>query len=279
MRKLIVAFCFAAMVSPSAAFNFDQGIDLKSVGESLSAVPAEVPAAQGKYVNRRDWSRDCVRFTFSGPDLESPKIRLISRETVEECYQNPDPHAGGPVCHTTLGQTRYAVTQVKINSRELLPWESEKYDVCLEGPWLNFYERLAAYDYKVADKYVSGVNVYELAAQKKVPTPADPEGLYVISADISAASQKFVVGDKWAGYYAGDTAKITVKLKKDVPFWFDSVVVQKDFDFAPAQSYEAGFAQNLAPGKYYFEWGFRRQGAVSTGGYISRPETAAFEVK
>ncbi|MBI5208804.1 MAG: hypothetical protein HY927_02380 [Elusimicrobia bacterium] len=259
--------------------DFDQGINVSDVIKAVKEKAAENKDAQAvaahAYYTRYD--RDCVNFTIgAGDPPQTQSVWLRSTEWVEECYpQGPN---GQQVCHQRPGFTWQERASVTLRDRQpLLPWEYDRFQVCLEGPWVGIYEREAAYDYKV----VQGGNRdgdFVLAPVKKIAMSPDPTGILAQSLTPSLA---LTLKDKWASYYAGERTVLVLKLKKDVPNWFDPTLLEKELAFPAAEAYAVDFmayvkefSQGLEAGKkYYVDYSFKRVGKISKDKLMKVGET------
>lgn len=267
----------------SAEVDFDQGIDLTDVMDQVKHGDYEydIPEIGSKYTGRfNDYTRDCAVLTF-GPDdpLKSEGVWLRSQEWEEYCdyYTDPNGHQI-PNCHTVPGQSWRQKAQIIITQdRELLPWEIEAFEVCLEGPWMNIYTRAAAYKYHINSEG-SYNTIYKLTPQEKTPMAPDSAGLAVESFVYNADDKNFTLNTKdiWTDYYQGEQVRIHAVLYRDVPNWFDSKIGELDMTFDSADGYTMllDFGKKLKSGKYYAKWGFTRIGRVSTDKYIKKGNTS-----
>ena len=297
MSKKAIAMLVAVLSLSVSAFaadsiNFDQGVDVKGLLANIKTADAEgtvpaAPKAVGRYMGPSYDTRDCATFTFNATSpLASNQVQLRSTEMVQECYQvpvvTPGPN-GTPVtsytnnCYERPGNTWSDTAQVIITgAHQLLPWETESMQVCLEGPFSNISISKAAYKYNTT----SSGSVYTLSSSGKVLTDPDAAGVALDSftADKNGAVLKF--SDKWSQYYAGEQIKIHAKLKNDPQLWFDSTVSEQDFMFTVGTEYAVNFTNQLKNGRYSVEWGFTRMGGtVSTTNYVKGGESSKIDVK
>lgn len=270
MRSLVslaaVLLTLALPAAAAPAADFDAGIDAAAVlGEAKAAVSAEKVSAK----SLRRYERDCVTFRFGPADgLESEAVWLRSTEWVEECYQTGDPrHGGGRQCHERPGQTYRERAQVKLARREpLLPWESDTFQVCLEGPWVDARQFESAYEYRRAGG--SGREGLVIAEPvKKTPMRPDPMGVLATLAPDLAVT----LTDKWASYYTGEKLVVKLTLKRHYPNWFDPTLLEKEIELPVAATSVVDLKADLAQmseqpkaGKpYYVEYSIKRVGTVS----------------
>lgn len=340
-KKLVAALvCLGFAASARAEVNFDQGVDAKSVAKDAAAIdlkwnngPYWGPGIHpGPMPHHMSYSRDCHTFTFgAGSSVMSERVYLDSTEWVEECYYVPDPppphnpnqpphHPGQPPHHRTLaaavdsadtkgmqchqrpGQVFRRTAQLSIGERRLLPWENERFEVCLEGPYINLDIEKQAYTYSVSQQGDYDVQ-YKLTPGGKIAMSPDSDGLS--NGGFSMANGRFnlQVNDRWAAEYAGEKVAIRVELYKDGFWFFDSYKGKKEFTFDAAQGYQVSFAENeldtsksfsadfdpsksFTPGdpgrgatKYFVKWSFRRVGSISTGEWMDKGKTDKIEAK
>ena len=230
----------------------------------------------------------------------------------------PGGHSGGPgghhktadvtltkgmQCQQVPGQTFRTTAQLSIAQRKLFPWETESFEVCLDGPDMNINILRQAYTYSI--NAVGNYDVqYQLTPHNKVAMAPDRDGLS--AGEFSSSDGRFVfrVNDRWAAEYAGEKVAVRVELYKDGFLFFDSYRGRKEFTFDSAQGYEINFAEKeldtsksfdpnddpsrtFTPGveatrgsnKYFLKWSFRRIGQISTGGSVEKDKTDKLEVK
>ena len=228
MSKILAAAVLSALLAPSAGaeVSFDRGVDVKAAVTDAQKIEIVLPDAD-KYDGQRRYTRDCVRFS-AGPgdnDISSEKVWLRSTEYIEECHTVMQPGPNGtqvPVqhCYERPGMTWNQTAQLRIKARKLFPWESESFDICLEGPWMHLYANRQAYKYAV-DREGDYDVAYKLSPKEKIAMGPDEEGLSLAEFSYDAAAKKYVLklGDKWAAEYAGEKTVVKVELYKD-GFWF-----------------------------------------------------------
>ena len=190
-------------------------------------------------------------------------------------------------CNERVGQSFHATAQVNIAPRKLLPWESESFEVCMEGPRVDFNPRSSPYSYSVDREGMYDL-AFNLTPRYRVPTPPDGDGLYATGFSFKDGKFALSVGDRWAGEYAGEKVMVKVELFKDGFLFFNSNKGEKEFTFDAAAGYEVVFAENElvknkdfvddsadkgGAAKYYVKWGFRRVGQVSTDDYMNKGKT------
>lgn len=286
----IAVSCLA--VAASAQVSFDQGVDVKAAISQAAASDVAVPAVPA--ATRGTYDRDCVRFRFGPSDEEitSRKVYLRSTELETVCHTvmvpGPDgtqvPHQS---CHEQAGMTWHRYAQIKVNPRELFPWERDVFEVCLRGPWLDIYGRDTAYRYDAKREGSSYDTLFTLTAREKTPMDPDEEG--VSYAGFSYVDGKFVfkASDKWAKEYAGEKIVIKVDLYKDNWWIFDGYRGSKEFTFDASEGYEMSFTEDdlakpeveddmddfRGASKYYLKWGFTRVGKISTDDFVKKGKT------
>ncbi|OGS56278.1 MAG: hypothetical protein A3J79_10480 [Elusimicrobia bacterium RIFOXYB2_FULL_62_6] len=340
-KKLVaalIALGFAA--SASAEVNFDQGVDSKSVAKDASSI--EMKWNDGPYWGNNpyhgpsphhvSYSRDCHTFTFgSGSSVMSERVYLDSTEWVEECHYVPDPppphnpnhppkppmpghhpksidsamgsvDTKGMQCHQRPGQVFRRTAQISIPARQLFPWETERFEVCLNGPYMDLDIEKQAYNYSVHS--IGDYDVrYELTPNNKVAMSPDKDGLSNGGFSVANGRFAFQVNDRWGGEYAGEKVAVRAELYKDGFWFFDSYKGKKEFTFDAARGYSLDFAEgeldnsksfsadfdpsksfdvgDITKGstKYYIKWSFRRIGSISTGEWIEKGKTDKIEAK
>lgn len=307
MKKVFCAViaCAALAAQASAQVDFDRGVNTKLFAEKAAA---ELPVAR-PVPGFSHYSRDCARFAF-GPadgDQVSDRLWLRSTEYIQECRTDyvqqchtvmvPGPnHTQVPQqqcqtvpvqhCWERPGMTWSQTAQVKVLARKLLPWERESFDVCLEGPWANFYVNEAAYKYSVG-RQGNYDALYELAPQYKVPMAADENGLGYVDFSYSDGKFNFKVSDRWAKEYAGEKVAIKVDLYSEGWWVFNGYKGSKEFTFDAAGEYAMTFDEKdlekpasddrsedfRGAKKYFLKWGFRRVGAISKNDFVKKDKT------
>ncbi len=270
--RLVLTAALLAAALPAAAVDFDAAIDAAAVlseAEAAAVSAAPVAAATVRAASFRRYERDCASFRFGPNDgLASDAVWLRSTEWVEECYQTGDPrHGGGRQCHERPGRTYRERVQVTLTERKpLAPWESDSFQVCLEGPWVDVRQGESAYEYRRASGTGQEASIVATPV-KKTPMRPDPTGVTaVLAADLTATFT-----DKWASYYQGEKVVLKFTLKKHLPNWFDPVILEKETELDVASSYAVDMAAELVAaaskpeaGKtYYIEYQVKRVGAVS----------------
>lgn len=277
-----LAAALLVLALPAAAIDFDAGLDAAAVlaeAKTVSAPAAPVAAANVRAAGFRRYERDCVSFRFGPNDgLVSESVWLRSTEWVEECYQTGDPrHGGGRQCHERPGRTYRERVQVKLAERKpLAPWESDSFEVCLEGPWVDVRQHESAYEYRrAAGTGQEGTIV--ATPVKKTPMRPDPTGVIgTLASDLTVT-----FADKWASYYTGETVSIKMTVKKHLPNWFDPTLLEKEVELPVASTYVLDLAAELvaansrpeAGKSYYVEYQVKRVGAVSKPVYTKSLES------
>lgn len=273
----------SSVVYAETAVDFDQGVaDAALAFKQAKASVAAHPGAPVRPVRvaMRRYDRDCATFRFRpGDGLTSERVRLHSREWVEECYPTGDPrYGGGRTCHERPGWSYSETVQITLTDRlPLYPWEYDLFEVCLEGPWLDVYQRATAYDYRRVGGRRDGGDI-TLAPGKKLAMRPDPSG---IRPELSGALV-LTLNDKWASYYAGETTVVKLTLKREKENWFDPVLLEKEIAFPAAAAHQINllafadeFSEQARAGKkYYVKVDFQRKGSISKDVFVSAGETA-----
>jgi hypothetical protein len=308
MKTLMAVLACAALAAPAAAVDFDRGVDTKSFTEKAAAL--ELPSAR-PVPGYSHYTRDCARFSFAPAegDVLGPKawlrsteyVRECRTEYVRECYTTYKPGPNNtqiPVqtcylrpyerCWDRPGMSWQQSAQVKVLARRLLPWETESFEACLEGPWMNLYTREAAYKYDVR-RQGSYDSLFELAPLHKVPTAPDGNGLSY--GDFSYADGKFTfkVNDRWVKEYAGEKVAVKIDLYSEGWWVFNGYKGSREFTFDAAEGYTMTFSEkdleadsdkeldrsspDRGAKKYFLKWGFRRLGAVSKNDFVKKDKT------
>lgn len=258
----------AAQAQSRATPDFDQGIDARGALEDLRH-QRYGPDDRWAHPNYNRTERDCAVISFRPNDpLVSQPYTLESRQYQERCY--PSGPNGERYCHDEWVWTERRHVRVEVVGRgEMLPWEEDAFEVCLDGRWL--YARVydASHEYSLSERGDSFI----ARAGRKVPALPDPVGVINESFAFDGASGNFALTlrDRWASYYGGDQTVFKLKLKRHRENWFDETLVEKEVAFPAADSYKLAFAQwasemNPKPEngkKYYVEWRFKRAGKVS----------------
>ncbi|MBP7796671.1 MAG: hypothetical protein KA059_07865 [Elusimicrobiales bacterium] len=280
----------------NTANGFGQDVDVNNIVNNSNNVALPNPRAVPGGI--RD-TRDCARFDFgpSDSDMMSDKVWLRSDEYITECNTIYVPGANGqPVpqqnCYERLAYTYRSQVQINIKQRNLLPWERESFDVCMQGQWIDIYIVQAGYKYSISKKGYGDV-LFTLTPQNKIAMNPDVEGLSYTEFSYNKDTKKytFKVSDKWAKEYAGEKVYIKLELKKDISNWFDSSLGTKEFTFDTSNNYTMEFSEDelvkpntnndnnyrgdkLFDNKgFYLKWGFKRLGTISKDKYMDKGET------
>lgn len=261
---------FASADAPRV--NFDQSLDIPGIlgdikeNARTTTSPGE---ALGRHPSALRTERDCAIFSFSREETLSERVRLESREYIERCEH--DPH-GGRRCHEDWVWTERRHVRVLIEGRgEMLPWERDIIELCLEGRRLSGHVYDASHEYKLSLRRDDDTVIAK--AGRKIASLPDPAGIYVEALRNDAAAKNFALDlkDRWASYYKGEQTKLSVTLKRHRDNWFDDTLIEKELSFPAGDFYSVRFAdfasefsQALVPGKkYYVKWRFSRPGSVS----------------
>lgn len=284
VRLVAAAWLAVAAAGAHAApdASFDQGVDVSAAIEAAKAAPAAAaPAAVAS-----SWSeRDCATFRFAPGDAPvSETVQLRSQEWVQECHYGGDPrHGGGRQCWDRPGFTYHERVRVTLRDRQsLLPWESDSFRVCLQGPWLDIDSLETAYEYKLVQGG-SRNGEFVLSPVRKTPMKPDPAGLLI---EGLSAELKLALRDKWASYYAAPGERLVLKLtvKEDVPNWANPTVAELTLsvDNHSADRFTVDLLQDSfglrgkvkAGKKYYVKVQFQRKGTISKGDTVAAGESA-----
>ena len=92
---------------------------------------------------------------------------------------------------------------------------------------------------------------------------------------------KLSLADRWASYYTGEKTVLKLTLRKEVSFWPDQTVLEKELTVDPAAGYSVDFlayggefSQKLEAGKkYYVKYSFKRAGKISKQDFTKTSET------
>lgn len=282
--SLLVLSLFVALpvlAAPSA--DFDAGVDVsaivKTAKDAAKKEAKHAKVVEANYMGGRRTMPDCVSFSFGPNDGPvSDSVYLRSMEYVTECQPVGDPsHGGGQQCWERPGYSYSQRVQVTIRDRQpLLPWERDAFRVCLDGPWLYSDVIEAAYDYKLVSGGADNGQIV-VAPTRKIAMRPDPVG---VLADLSG---QFVLSfkDKWAAYYPGENIVLKFTIKKQVKFWPDYAVLEKEITLPVAEAYTvdlnklAGdFTEKPAAGKtYYAMYSIKRTGPVSKNDFTKALES------
>lgn len=207
-------------------------------------------------------------------------------KSIEEAVTT-DETTKGMQCNEVPADVFRRTAQLHMQPRQLLPWENDSFEVCMEGPRIDIRARETAYSYSIQEDGHFDVR-YELTPQYKLTTAPDRNGMSL--AGWAFKDGKFVlsVNDIWAQYYAGEKVAIKVELVKDGFLFFNSSLGEKEFTLDAANSYQLVFAENeltktkdfvdtrgdvRGPKKFFAKWSFRRIGSVSTQERIDKGST------
>ncbi|MBI4386158.1 MAG: hypothetical protein HY551_02130 [Elusimicrobia bacterium] len=221
-------------------------------------------------------STDCEDLYVTGGEMQSRSVFLTSVETIRVCDYYDDDYDRG---HGRGGYNRgyyencydRTIRSYSKNARILFsgqrnlnPWETEKFRVCLNGNNASLDQRIPAYNY-VVNTYGGYEDVeYQLTpAGMKKPMKADPNGLSAGSFTRDGNSFQLALYDKWAEYYKGEKIQITIQLRRQKGD-SGSLFKEQTFEFDTASQYSMDFTSDIKPGQFYAQWYFIRIGQVST---------------
>ena len=246
---------------------------LASFAFAAPAVPLEFAPAQVQddQAGASRYVPDCADVVFQPEDpAVSRPVTLSSQEWYEDCV--PD-GARGEGCWERSGPTDSLMVRLSLQDRKpLLPWESDVFRVCLTGPLLRTDVVSVAYDYAVVrDGAVDGFVVLASGAKRRLPP--DPRGVQAVLTQGLALQ----FHDQWAAYYPGGSVVLKIALRKEVRFWPDETVVEKQVVLPVAENYvvELGGAAGPSGGIYYARYSIERLG----GTVSTEAETPALETQ
>ncbi|MFH2203411.1 MAG: hypothetical protein ABIJ96_09875 [Elusimicrobiota bacterium] len=304
----------AAMLGAPAAdalehnLNFDQGVDVSGL---VKEAKKEVKAAgvnskfEARPLFRRE-ERDCATVSFRpGDPMTSERISLESRIYEEICYNIPDaprhprPHprkgdrigdrrpnhsynAKSRECHERWVSTERRQARIEVSGRgEMLPWERDIFQVCLQGQWLSAHVVDASHKYSLDVPGWNGDTVLARALSKNRANP-DPNGIQAaFGFDQETGSFSLQLKDRWIEFYEGEKVTVEVRLVRYYKNWFDSTALKTEITIPAAEVHRVNFADyaqelsgDLKPGKeYYVKWRFKRVGQISNDKWQDYRET------
>lgn len=284
MKGLMIA---AVIFAGSAAASATEMERLKA-GAEIGALSREaitqsgavmIPAIRHHSVNTY-FKQDCEKVIFTPhSSFISERVRLYSEECTEVCG---DDHGNHYPCHTTCGGGWRRTAQIEIAPRKLLAWETESFRVCLKGPETRLYLDRPAYGYEVSRTGDYDIT-YRLKPLDKIATEPDENGLKLaeFACDAGSGGFRMTIADIWAEDYAGEKVAIRAELRKDIPYWPDQSLGEKEFYLDAAPEYKLTIlpqgAAGIDGGKYFVKWGFRRIGRVSRDTFVEKGETFRVE--
>jgi hypothetical protein len=231
------------MKTPNLAASLLALACFASAANASSAAPASIHDDQEAGPR---FTPDCAHVVFQPEDPPVSKpVPLSSQEWEETCV----PAGAQEECWEVAGRTDDLTVRLTLKDRKpLLPWESDVFAVCLDGPALSVRVVSAAYDYAVVrDGAVDGNVVLTPGAKRLLPP--DPRG---VQGNLTP-KMSLVLNDRWAEYYPGQTVYLKVTLKKDVRFWPDETVAEEEYEFPVAASYVVDLAgEAVKPGGFYY---------------------------
>lgn len=151
----------------AAGVNFDQAIDVQAAIKAAKSAEMSIPEA--KYGIPVFSTRDCKKITFTETSpLASPEVKLESREEFQDCQNFGYPV--GQICTPRFEYYRENAQIVITEPRLLVPDQTETFEVCLWGPFLNLKQVTPAYKYTVNRV----LNVFRLTPQAVPAAKAAP---------------------------------------------------------------------------------------------------------
>jgi hypothetical protein len=232
------------------------------------AAPASVRSAQTA-APRFEPACANVVFQPEDPPVSKP-VTLNSQEWVTECVP-----VGtiGESCWERPGRLVSLAVRLSLPDRKrLLPWESDVFRACLAGSLLSVEPVSTAYDYAVVRDGALDGNVVLSAGAKRL-LPPDPRGVQaVLTPGLTLA-----FSDLWQAYYPGGQVVLKIALKKEIRFWPDETVDEKEVTLPVSQNYyvELGGAVNAPGGFYYARYSIKRLG----GQVSSEAETPVLQTE
>ena len=204
----------------------------------------------------------------------------------DHSYNDQNGQNGNWQCHERPGRTLRNSAQLNIAQRQLFPWESESFNVCMEGDRVDFNTGSSPYSYGV-DRVGMYDLTFNLTPNYRVATAPDSNGMSLASFSFKDGKFTLNVNDMWAAEYAGEQVAIKVDLVKDGFLFFNSDKGSKTFTMDAAGNYTLVFAEgdmqknkdfmddsaDKGPSKYFVKWGFQRLGKVSTNNYVDKGKT------
>ena len=230
------------------------------ITQSLVAALLLASAASAAGVPSR-FEPDCKHIVFQPEDGPISKpVALTSQEWVSECFPSS---STGESCWEFPGRRdSLSVRLTLAGRRPLLPWESDVFQVCLTGSMLRAEPVSTAYDYRVVrDGALDGSVVLSAGAKRLLPP--DPRGVQAAL----TPGLTLVFHDQWAAYYPGQLVVLKLALKKEISFWPDETVVEKEITLPVAENFSVELGSGLrGPGGiYYARYSIKRLGGrVST---------------
>jgi len=225
---------------------------------------------------------DCVDFIFDPQDKQTEYYPLRYTEQDEVCYNGP---RGERECHCEMRWTTNARVQIRIPERKTpFPWERERFRMCLERNYVDYYEIATAFEYDA--KFIEHTAVVVAVPKGKIPMSPDKDGINIESFAIDAAANNYTLAlaDKWASYYKGEQTVLKLKLRKKV-FLGSRTLFETELRLAPADRYTVRFADYASKfsspledgGKYYVELKFQRAGTISKDKVVDKDDSATIE--
>lgn len=227
-------------------------------------------------------SADCVDFILDPQDKQTEYFPLRYTDQAEVCRYGP---RGERDCYCEMRWTTNARVQIRIPERKTpFPWERERFRMCLERNYVDYYEIATAFEYDA--KFIENTAVVVATPKGKIPMNPDKDGINLESfaSDAAANNYTLVLADKWASYYKGEQTVLKLKLRKKV-FLGASTIFETELRLAPADRYTVRFADYASKfsspledgGKYFVEWKFQRSGAISKDKTVDKDDSAAIE--
>jgi hypothetical protein len=199
---------------------------------------------------------DCKDVVFQPEDAPvSRPVNLTSQEWVTDCV----PSGSGESCWEHPGRTDSLLVRLTLaNRRPLLPWESDVFRVCLQGPALRTEPVSTSYDYRIVSDGALDGSVVLSPGAKRVLAP-DPRGVQAtLTPGLTLAFH-----DQWASFYPGGEIILKISLRKEVYFWPDENVVEKEITLPVAENYTVELSGAGKPGEiYYARYAVRRLGGL-----------------
>jgi len=278
-------FAGFASAAETPSVGFDSGIDVPGMVENLKEEAQAASIEPGEYKPLFDRTeRDCVTISFHPDDpLTSERVHLESRMYRERCHTWTD-HEGRShrECHDEWVRTERARVNIRIEGRgEMLPWERDVFEICLDGNWLHAWTVGASHDYDLDVPYRDGT--IEARAGRKIASNPDPRGITAadFAFDPGSKSFKLKLADRWSSHYQGEKVRFELKLRRYYKNWFDNTVLKTEVELPAAEAYSFDFADYLdqldgeiKKGKeYYAEWRFKRVGKISKDSWQKSQES------
>jgi len=144
---LVVAVLAAASANASAQVDFDRGLSVNDFAAQAVTAAPQLPEAKAAGIPSYTVP-DCKKAEFTAGGALEASLELRSLEMYQDCQ-----NFGAPVGQICTPRPEYhsALAKVTLNQAPaLLPGQKEKFEVCLNGPFLSLrQDKKNAYTYEV----------------------------------------------------------------------------------------------------------------------------------